>query len=301
MLQEGHLVAFPTETVYGLAVRADDKQAVARLYRTKGRPSYNPLIVHMCSLAQGEALAYFTPLAYRLAEAFWPGPMTLVLQRRADACLAENVYAGLSTVALRLPSHQCARRLLSLCDFALAAPSANRSSYLSTTVADDVLADLGSDIAGVIDGGQSALGLESTIIDARGRQARVLRWGSLPASSLRAVVAWRDGHHKNRVRPIAPGMLARHYAPRTPMRLQARSFYDDEAVLLFGADCPSGGCIRLNLSRQGNLAEAAAGFYRMLHQLDRAGCARIAVMPIVDKGLGIVLNERLQRAVAGVS
>ena len=299
VLRTGGLVAFPTETVYGLGVRADDRTAVQRLYQAKGRPSHNPLIVHIHARSQAQALTAWTPLAEQLARTFWHGPLTLVLQRnKHDNELADNVCGGLDTVAVRMPSHEQARTLLRGCDFVVAAPSANRSSHLSTTQAQDVERDLGGRIDGIVDGGATPLGLESTIIDTRGVVARVLRWGSLSPIDL-AGIEWEDGSITPAgIRPQASGMLARHYAPQTPMRLDALSFEDDEAVLLYGTGCPAGGRVRLNLSAKGDMAEAAANFYAMLHQLDRAGCVRIAVMPIDNVGLGVALNDRLRRGSA---
>ncbi|MBC6443999.1 MAG: threonylcarbamoyl-AMP synthase [Alphaproteobacteria bacterium GM202ARS2] len=301
LLQAGGLVAFPTETVYGLGVRADDEASVSRLYRVKGRPSRNPLIIHIHDKAQAEALAVWTPLAARLAETFWQGPLTLVLQRKADTkAIVDNACGGLGTVALRMPSHPQAQALLRGCSFVVAAPSANRSSHLSTTDARDVERELGDSIDGVVDGGTTPLGLESTIIDAQGSVPRVLRWGSLSPADLEGRVggvAWEDACSSVSGGGVlqASGMMARHYAPRTRMRLNAMSFDDNEAVLLYGKRCPAGGRVRLNLSAQGDLKEAAANFYRMLHELDKTGCDSIAVMPIVNEGLGVALNDRLQR------
>lgn len=283
ILESGGLVAVPTETVYGLAARADSAEAVAKIYAAKGRPDFNPLIVHVAGLAQAERYAEFSPEARALAEAHWPGPLTLVLPRRSDARLAEAVSAGLPTVALRAPAHPAMRALLEAVDFPLAAPSANRSGFISPTCADHVLASLDGRIDMVLDGGATTAGVESTIVAVRADgSVEELRPGPL------AVGMQGMGRSIE-----APGQLASHYAPGKPVRLNAREAEADEFLIGFGA--VAGDC---TLSASGDVNEAAARLYACLHEAARAPQPRIAVAPVPNEGVGRAINDRLRRAAA---
>jgi L-threonylcarbamoyladenylate synthase len=304
LLRRGELVAFPTETVYGLGADATNDRAVAAIFEAKGRPAFNPLIVHVADLAAAEALAVMHEGARRLAAAFWPGPLTLVLPRQVGCGLSERVTAGLETVAVRVPAHPLARRLLAAVGRPVAAPSANRSGRVSPTTRGHVLDELGGRIGAVFEGGACAVGLESTILGfgaAPGRRPVLLRPGGLTVEAVGAVageaVAAPEGAAE---RVTAPGQLASHYAPRAALRLAARGPGRDEAWLGFGpveSLQPS-----LNLSPAGDLAEAAANLFAHLRALDalaaEAGLARIAVAPIPDVGLGRAINDRLARAAA---
>lgn len=283
ILESGGLVAVPTETVYGLAARADRAEAVARIYAAKGRPDFNPLIVHVSGLAEAERLAEFSPEARALAEAHWPGPLTLVLPRRGDAGLAEAVTAGLPTVALRAPAHPVMQALLDAARFPLAAPSANRSGFISPTTAAHVLASLDGRIDLVIDGGPTSAGVESTIVAVRADgSVEELRPGPLQIGVPRASAGIE-----------APGQLASHYAPGKPVRLNATLAEADEFWIGFGAVAGE-----ITLSSRGDLAEAAAQLYAALHKAARAPQPRIAVAPVPEEGLGRAINDRLRRAAA---
>lgn len=283
ILESGGLVAVPTETVYGLAARADSAEAVARIYAAKGRPDFNPLIVHVTGLAQAEAYAEFPPEARALAQAHWPGPLTLVLPRRTDAALAEAVTAGLPTIALRAPAHPAMRALLGAVDFPLAAPSANRSGFISPTCADHVLASLDGRIDLVLDGGATMAGVESTIVAVRADGGvEELRPGPLQIAPQAAGGAIE-----------APGQLASHYAPGKPVRLGVTQAAADEFLIGFG---PVAGDV--TLSARGDLDEAAARLYACLHDAARALQPRIAVAPVPEDGVGRAINDRLRRAAA---
>lgn len=297
ILREGGLVAFPTETVYGLGADAGNGEAVARIFEAKGRPRFNPLIVHVADIGQAEQLGEFGPQARRLAEAFWPGSLSLVLPRRPDAALADLVSAGLPTVALRVPSHPVALALIEAAGVPIAAPSANRSGRVSATTAEHVAADFGDCIDLILDGGASTEGLESTIIGFGGSGPVLLRAGAVPRESIEAVLQRGLAWPPVGTGPQAPGMLASHYAPRAHIRLDATLPWRGEAFLAFGphencdADC-------LNLSETGNLREAAANLFAYLRRLDAAGPDMIAVAPIPNQGLGEAINDRLRRAAA---
>lgn len=297
LLRQGRLVAFPTETVYGVGADATNGQAVAAIFAAKGRPRFNPLIVHVASIEAAGRIADMTPLARRLAASFWPGPMTLVLKRRPEAGLSDLVTAGLDTVGVRVPDHPVARRLLAAAGCPVAAPSANRSGHVSATEARHVAEDLGEAVAMVLDGGATAHGIESTVIDATGEDIVLLRPGAVPVETIiavagRAVV--RAGEAGER--PTSPGQLARHYAPAARLRLEVREPRPGEALLAFGPDVPAAAGPVINLSPSGNLMEAAACLFAALRALDRAGAGAIAVMPIPDEGLGEAINDRLRRA-----
>jgi L-threonylcarbamoyladenylate synthase len=299
LLREGRLVAFPTETVYGLGGDATNGRAVAAIFEAKGRPHFNPLIVHVPSIAQVEAQAYMTPLAKRLAEAFWPGPLTLVLDRSAACNLSDLVSAGLETIALRVPDHPIAQALLAACGRPLAAPSANRSGAVSPTQAAHVQADLGESVALILDGGPTAHGLESTVIAARGDAPVLLRSGAVTAETIEAVLGSRLLRQPPPgTRPSAPGQLKSHYAPDAKVRLGATEVRSGEALLAFGPNVPPAPGPVINLSPTGDLIEAAASLFAALRALDKAGIDTIAVMPVPEEGLGEAINDRLRRAAA---
>jgi L-threonylcarbamoyladenylate synthase len=282
ILRAGGLVAVPTETVYGLAARADSEEAVARIYEAKGRPSFNPLIVHVASLEQARALADFSAQAERLAAEHWPGPLTLVLQRHRGAALAEAVTAGLDTLALRMPSHPVMRALLEECGAPLAAPSANRSGFISPTSPAHVLASLDGRIDAVLDGGACERGLESTIAAVRADgSVQILRPGPITLEA----PPMKGGSIE------APGQLASHYAPGKPVRLMASEVAPDEFLIGFGE--VAGEC---TLSARGDLPEAASRLYACLHKGARSDKPRIAIAPIPEEGVGIAINDRLRRA-----
>ncbi len=293
LLRSGGLVAFPTETVYGLGGDATGDLAVARIFDAKGRPRFNPLIAHVPDLAAAERLAVFDDLARRVAAAFWPGPLTLVLPLRAGGGLSDLVTADLPTVAIRVPAHPVAQALLRAFGGPLAAPSANPSGKVSPTRADHVLEGLSGRIAAVVDGGACAVGVESTILGLAGAPA-LLRPGGVPAEALEALLGplatGGDG-----AKPNAPGQLASHYAPGAAVRLNAADLRPGEVRLGFG---PAGG--DLNLSPSGDLVEAAAALFHLLRQADAlAGPGgTIAVAPIPEAGLGRAINDRLRRAAA---
>jgi L-threonylcarbamoyladenylate synthase len=294
VLAAGGLVALPTETVYGLAARADDNNAVAAIYAAKGRPSFNPLIVHVASLKAAQSLAMFDATALELARWAWPGPLTLVLPRSPDARLAEAVTAGLPTVAVRMPSHPVMRAVLEACGLPLAAPSANRSGAVSPTSAQHVLRSLKGRIDLVLDAGASPCGLESTIVAVRADGSlNELRPGPLDLAHFTAKL--RGATSSNGSGGIeAPGQLTRHYAPGKPLRLDATQPDDDEYFIGFAsasrADC--------NLSPSGDLTEAAAQLYACLHLAAASAKPRIAVAPVPMEGVGRAINDRLRRAAA---
>jgi len=304
VLAAGGLVAFPTETVYGLGADATDGRAVARLYEAKGRPAFNPLIAHVADAQAARALARFDADAARLADAFWPGPLTLVLPKSPGCAVAALATAGLDTIAVRVPAYAVARAILAAFGKPVVAPSANRSGHVSPTLAAHVAADLGGRIELIIDGGSTPLGIESTIIACLNGAPALLRPGGLPRAAIERALgrqladAAADGAG---TAPRAPGMLAAHYAPRTPLRLQAARVAPGEALLAFGEALPPGaeGAARtLNLSPRGDLIEAAANLFSHLRALDAAGASAIAVMPIPTEGLGEAINDRLARAAA---
>jgi L-threonylcarbamoyladenylate synthase len=299
LLRAGRLVAFPTETVYGLGGDATNGRAVAAIFAAKERPRFNPLIVHVADLAHIATHGQLTPLAKRLADAFWPGPLTLVLDRQAGSNLSELVSAGLDTVALRIPDHPIAQALLVETGRPLAAPSANRSGALSPTQAEHVEAELDSAVDLILDGGPTAHGLESTVLDARGQAPILLRPGAVPAETIETVVgAGIVRQTMENAKPSAPGQLESHYAPRAQVRLAATSVRPGEALLAFGPGAPQTTGPAINLSPMGDLIEAAANLFAAMRTLDKTGADTIAVMPIPEKGLGEAINDRLRRAAA---
>jgi L-threonylcarbamoyladenylate synthase len=295
-LREGELVAFPTETVYGLGAIANNHVAVARIFEAKGRPSFNPLIVHVASLEMAARLGTFTAAAEKLAEAFWPGALTLVVERAPDCAASELVSAGLPSIALRMPAHNVARDLIAATGVPLAAPSANPSEGLSPTRADHVAQGLCDKIAMILDGGPCPLGLESTVCGCFGDEVIQLRPGAIPREEIEKVV----GPLSDRVLDAkhSPGLLARHYAPRARLRLDAKDVRQGEALLAFGPKVPECNAAMLNLSASGDLLEAAANLFAYLRELDASGATAIAVMPIPTIGLGEAINDRLSRAAA---
>jgi L-threonylcarbamoyladenylate synthase len=298
-LRQGGLVAFPTETVYGLGADACNGPAIARLYAAKGRPAFNPLIAHVADVAAARRLAVFDSEAEKLAAAFWPGPLTLVLPKRPDCPVAALALAGLDSIAIRVPSHPTARALLAAFGGPVVAPSANRSGHVSPTTPAHVLADLRGRIELILDDGPCAVGVESTIVALLG-EPTLLRPGGLPREEIERVL----GHalaspslEDAEDAPLAPGMLASHYAPKAQVRLDAATPRAGEALLAFGA-APSFAGMTLNLSPRGDLIEAAANLFSHLRALDASGATAIAVMPVPHEGLGDAINDRLARAAA---
>jgi L-threonylcarbamoyladenylate synthase len=305
-LADGGLVGFPTETVYGLGADATNAQAVARLYQAKGRPAFNPLIAHVTDIAAARAIARFDRLAEALAKAFWPGPLTLVLPKTEDCAVADLATAGLDTVAIRVPAHPVARDILRAFGRPVVAPSANLSGHVSPTTAAHVESDLAGRIDLIVDGGPVAVGVESTIIGCF-EAPILLRPGGLPREAIERVIgrplAGMPEHvTANDAAPLAPGMLASHYAPRCAVRLNAEQVYPGEALLAFGPIDISGSRDAhavMNLSPRGDLTEAAANLFGYLRALDQTGARGIAVMPVPHHGLGEAINDRLRRAAVG--
>ena len=299
ILRAGGLVGMPTETVYGLAADATQGRAVAAIYEAKGRPRFNPLIVHVGALEHAAQLAELGPLARRLAEAFWPGPLTLVLRARTGNAIADLATAGLDTIALRVPGHPVSRALIEAAGCPLAAPSANTSGRISPTTAQHVAAEFGDTLGMILDGGPCGYGLESTIIDATGVGLVLLRPGAIPVAEIGVTCGQRVARRAaDPDSPIAPGQLLSHYAPRAAVRLQAVDVRAGEALLAFGPDAPLPRGPMINLSPRGDLVEAAQALFAALRTLDASGAGTIAVMPIPGHGLGEAINDRLTRAAA---
>jgi len=292
ILLAGGLVAVPTETVYGIAADATNGAAVASIFTAKGRPSFNPLICHVASLAMAESLAHFSPFARRLAERFWPGPLTLVLPRRADCPVHDLATAGLPSIGLRIPQHIATLDIISRVGRPLAAPSANPSERLSPTTAEHVASGLGPRIDLIVDGGAAIAGVESTIIAPGETHAVMLRPGAIARADIELLTGpLRSPEASEGI--LAPGMMKRHYAPRARLRMDASHAESGEAFLAFGAP-PPGVLPSLNLSMRGDLAEAASNLFAMLRTLDESH-AMIAVQTIPDAGLGEAINDRLRR------
>ena len=289
-LRQGGLVAVPTETVYGLAADSTDAAAVAEIYRTKGRPDFNPLIVHVPDLEAARTLGQFNGLAARFAAALWPGPLTLVVPKTEDCPVAAAVTAGLDTIALRAPAHPVMRELLDASGLFLAAPSANRSGGISPTTADHVASSLGTAAPLILDGGPCERGLESTIVAVNGSDYRILRPGPVTPDQL-AEIAGKPATTAASGRIEAPGQLASHYAPAKPVRLDAQVAQADEYHIGFG---PVAG--DMNLSEKSDLAEAASRLFAALHHAEASAKPKIAVAPISGTGIGLALNDRLRRA-----
>jgi len=297
LLAKGGLVAFPTETVYGLGGDATSDTAVAAIFAAKGRPSFNPLISHVASVEAAAALVAFGPLAQALAARFWPGPLTLVLPRRSDSPISLLATAGLDSIAVRMPDHPIALALIRAFGRPLAAPSANRSGAVSPTTAAHVAQSLGDKVGMILDGGPCRVGVESTVLDLTGAVPLLLRPGGIALEELEAVLGTRPARPGpeagSPTAPRAPGMLSSHYAPALPVRLDAAEAAPGEALLGFGS-----GEATLNLSPAGDPTEAAANLFSMLRALDRPEFRGIAVRPIPDAGLGLAINDRLRRAAA---
>lgn len=305
-LAAGGLVAFPTETVYGVGADATNGKAIARLYAAKGRPSFNPLIAHVGNMEAARRLARFDAAAERLAAAFWPGPLTLVLPKTPDCPVADLATAGLDSIAVRVPNHPVARALIAAFGKPVVAPSANRSGHVSPTTAAHVLADLRGRVELVVDGGPTPVGVESTIIACLG-EPTLLRPGGLAREEIERLLGrpLAEAPHADTAdegeAPLAPGMLASHYAPRAKLRLDADIVHAGEALLAFGPVRPAGAehaDAMLNLSARGDLVEAAANLFSHLRTLDASGAGTIAVMPVPQEGLGEAINDRLRRAAA---
>ena len=305
-LSQGGLVAFPTETVYGLGADATNPVAIARLYEAKGRPSFNPLIAHVWDIEAGLRIGRFDAEATALAEAFWPGPLTLVLPKTGNCAVADLATAGLDTVAIRVPAHPIARAILRAFGGPVVAPSANLSGHVSPTAASHVQSDLGGRIDLIVDGGAVEVGVESTIVGCF-EAPMLLRPGGLPRTEIERVLGRAqvqppvdpDGDSGA---PLAPGMLASHYAPRTRVRLDAVNVRHGEALLAFGSDALPGvdaATAVMNLSAHSDLTEAAANLFGYLRALDARGARAIAVMPVPHHGLGEAINDRLRRAAVG--
>jgi L-threonylcarbamoyladenylate synthase len=296
LLRTGRLVAFPTETVYGLGGDATNNDAVASIFAAKSRPRFNPLIVHVRDRAEAETLAAFNSPARHAAARFWPGPLTLILPRQPAAGVSLLASAGLDTVAIRVPAHPVAQALLRDTGRPIAAPSANRSGRVSPTEAAHVADDLGDDVALILDDGPTPVGLESTVLDLSGEAPALLRPGAVTFEALTELLG--PIAVPGSALPKSPGTLASHYAPRLPVRLAAAEACPGEGLLAFGPNAPPGFAEVLWLSRTGDLAEAAANLFAMLRRLDRPCFTGIAVMPIPDHGLGRAINDRLRRAAA---
>lgn len=309
-LNDGKLVAIPTETVYGLGANALDGEAVARIFAAKGRPQFNPLIVHVPDVAAAEKLVVMNDHAKAVASQFWPGPLTMILPRREDCPVSELCSAGLSTLAVRVPAHKAAQALLKEAGVPVAAPSANRSGHISPTTPQHVHDSLGENVDMILSAGACQNGLESTVLDLSGDVPVVLRAGHVSAEEIADVLGIDVAYELEASEtPKSPGQLLRHYAPRVPVRLNAVEVLDGEALLAFGSikfmGRKSGGAASdmpetalRNLSESADLHEAAANLFRMMHDLDRPEHKAIAVMNIPDQGLGIAINDRLKRAAA---
>jgi L-threonylcarbamoyladenylate synthase len=293
-LRRGLLVAFPTETVYGLGADATSDTAVAKLYAAKGRPSFNPLISHVPNAEAAYALGNFSNDAKKLAAAFWPGPLTLVVPRAATCPVSFLASAGMDSLALRVPDHPLALRLLAKVGRPIVAPSANPSGRISPTTAGHVRAGMGGRVSIIIDGGPCAVGVESTVVGFLGSGAKLLRHGGLTRAAIEQVLGYPLAEEFDASQPHSPGQMESHYAPRAKLRLNAKSPDEGESYLGFGAfkNGPH------NLSTEGNVVEAAANLFRFLHEMDDEGADAIAVAPIPNVGLGEAINDRLRRAAA---
>ncbi|MBI3420308.1 MAG: threonylcarbamoyl-AMP synthase [Proteobacteria bacterium] len=299
ILKKGGLVAFPTETVYGLGGDATNEKAVAGIFAAKGRPSFNPLIAHVAEARQLEALVVMDDRARELAEVFWPGPLTLILPRTANSPIARLASAGLPDLAVRIPSHPVAQALLKEAGIPVAAPSANRSGQLSSTTPLHVMESLGENVDLILGAGRCPVGVESTILSLTKKDAVLLRPGATTREQIEEVIGPVLQSPGDPANTSAPGQLQSHYAPRARLRLNAKDAKENEALLGFGPDMGvKGGKRWLNLSPTGDLFEAAANLFSMLHELDTPDITMIAVMPVPETGLGLAINDRLRRAAA---
>ena len=296
LLTKGELVAFPTETVYGLGANAEDGAAVAKLFEVKGRPRFNPLIVHVADLEAAERCGTFTASARALVKRFWPGPLSIVVPRRSDAKISLLVSAGLDTIALRVPQHPVAAALLTEARVPVAAPSANVSGHVTATTAAHGATELGDRVGLILDAGAAPLGIESTVVGFEEGGPVLLRPGVIPRGEIEDVVGPLQAPKE--MKRSSPGQLASHYSPHARLRLDANDVRDGEALLAFGSRVPASPRRTLNLSTSGDLREAAANLFAMLRALDASGAKTIAVMPIPASGLGEAINDRLARAAA---
>jgi L-threonylcarbamoyladenylate synthase len=301
LIREGELVAFPTETVYGLGGDATNERAVAKIFEAKGRPQFNPLISHVLDAGEARRLVQWSDVADRLAARFWPGPLTLVLPRAKGSPIALLATAGLDTAAIRAPAHPMAQALIRAAGRPIAGPSANRSGAVSPTRAEHVAESLGDRVKLILDGGPCEVGLESTVLDLTTAMPTLLRPGGATREAIEEVigpVALSHAVPSGNAAHKSPGQLASHYAPARPVRLNATSVTADEGLLAFGPQPPAGANQVLNLSVSGDLTEAAANLFAHLRALDQPANTRIAVMPIPQTGLGLAINDRLRRAAA---
>ena len=301
LIRAGKLVAFPTETVYGLGADATNERAVARIYEAKGRPQFNPLISHVREAGEAQRFVRWSETADKLAAKFWPGPLTLVLPRAKDSSIALLTTAGLDTVAIRAPAHPIAQALIRASGLPIAAPSANRSGAISPTRAEHVAESLGDRVGMILDGGPCTVGVESTVLDLTAQRPVLLRPGGATREAIEAVIgsiAVSDALPEGDTPRKSPGQLQSHYAPAQPVRLEATTVDGDEALLAFGPNPLAGARRMLNLSVAGDLGEAAANLFAHLRALDRPDTRRIAVMPVPHTGLGQAVNDRLRRAAA---
>jgi L-threonylcarbamoyladenylate synthase len=301
LLSDGLLVAFPTETVYGLGGDATNERAVAAIFEAKGRPEFNPLISHVLGSDEAKRFVRWNETADRLAKRFWPGPLTLVLPRGPGSPISLLATAGLDTVAIRAPSHPIAQALIRAIGRPIAAPSANRSGAVSPTRAEHVAESLGERVPLILDGGPCLVGVESTVLDLSTATPTLLRPGGATREAIEAVIgaiAASDAIPTGDSARKSPGQLESHYAPARPVRLGATNVGADEGLLAFGPTVLPGAMLTYNLSPSGDLAEAAANLFAQMRLLDRPGIGRIAVMPIPETGLGLAINDRLRRAAA---
>lgn len=300
-IQQGRLVAFATETVYGLGSDATNDEAVVSIFKAKNRPRFNPLIVHYADVNDVTHDVEFDARAQKLAKLFWPGPLSLILNRRSDCRISLMASAGMETLAVRIPEHKTAQSLITASQVPIAAPSANKSNHVSPTCAEHVIAELGSDIAAVIDSGACSIGIESTVLDLTADIPVILRPGKITTEQLQPLLGdlgtAPNETEASTASPVkSPGMLERHYAPNQPLRINANNAKPHESLLGFG---PQGRHATLNLSPSGNLDEAAANLFAMIRTLDQGDFQGIAVMPVPEEGLGCAINDRLRRAAHG--
>jgi L-threonylcarbamoyladenylate synthase len=301
LIRAGELVAFPTETVYGLGADATNERAVAKIFEAKGRPHFNPLISHVPDAATAQRYVEWSDTADKLAAAFWPGPLTLVLPRTKGSTIALLTTAGLDSVAIRAPAHPMALELMRAAGCPIAAPSANRSGAISPTRAEHVAESLGARVSLILDGGPCAVGVESTVLDLTTERPILLRPGGATREAIEAVIGpigLSDALPTGDTARKSPGQLASHYAPSRPVRLEVTTVAANEGLLAFGPSPLPGARMTLNLSPTGDLTEAAANLFAQMRALDRPEIRRIAVMPIPQTGLGLAINDRLRRAAA---
>jgi L-threonylcarbamoyladenylate synthase len=299
LIRAGRVVAFPTETVYGLGADATDGEAVAAIFAAKNRPDFNPLIIHVASTLEAEKLVQFDDRARAVAAAFWPGPLSLILPRTETCPVNLLAGAGLRTLAVRVPQHPTALALIGAAATPIAAPSANQSGEVSPTSAAHVAASLGKAVDLIVDDGPCKVGLESTVLDLSQPEPMILRPGAISAEDLEPLVGPLAINDSSDIAPRSPGLLLRHYATRIPLRMMASAVAENEALLAFGPASIKGAKLARNLSEKGNLIEAASNLFAMMRALDQTDCTGIAVMPIPDHGIGRAINDRLRRAAHG--